>query len=599
MNIENRELSKKLIDTIEELRLSINTISVYDFNIYSSMELYYTIAKKLNEVIEECYRFEVSISEEVVKQNECLQFLLNDGLMAEVVKKINSMISDGTMNSIINNQLLTSINSKITNLERLKATKDELATERARIDSLSSLTSGSTTGDAELIDGRISIEGETYSNIGNAIRGQITNVNANKLDKEDLIIENKFDVSTMITDKYVQYGYVKPYTGWNLSDYIPVIGGKKYSLFTIVDGVKSECPNIYMDMYDYNKNYISNSSYNGCKLSDVLIKDNCKYIRVSTRADYMNSNTIITLAEHTADIKTYIGYGSPINKFNYKFEDISNEIEKCSNVKAIEYNRVVESIARLGYDVYNGTTPPQQSIPSYQLAYDLGFRTMLCDLRFTSDNKPVLFHDDKINTYALKSDGSSIANDVVIADNTLSTLNQYDYGRYKGGKYIGTKIMQLKDILKFCREKGCNLIIEVKAMNPVQGKIATDLVKAYKMSEKTKWSGTEEHMKYVIQNDDTACVSTMPQNILDSTIEHLNLLKTGKNKVFFFAWDTCPLNAEVVNKLIANDIEFYVGTLDGDDTVKNYFLQGDSYYYCTGVSSNKTVAGKVLLEKSR
>ena len=56
------------------------------------MELYYTIAKKLNEVIEECYRFEVSISEEVVKQNECLQFLLNDGLMAEVVKKINSMI---------------------------------------------------------------------------------------------------------------------------------------------------------------------------------------------------------------------------------------------------------------------------------------------------------------------------------------------------------------------------------------------------------------------------------------------------------------------------------------------------------------------------
>ena len=303
MNIENRELSQKLIDTIEELRLSINTISVYDFNIYSSMELYYTIANKLNEVIKECYRFEVSISEEVVKQNECLQFLLNDGLMEEVVKKINGMISDGTMNSIINNQLLTSINSKITNLERLKETKDELATERARIDSLSSLQSGSTTGDAELIDGRISIEGETYSNIGNAIRGQITNVNVNKLDKEDLIIENKFDISTMVTDKYVQYGYEKAYSGWNSTDYIPVIGGKKYSLFTIVDGVKSECPNIYMDMFDYNKNYISNSSHNNCKLSDVLIKDNCKYIRVSTRADYMSSNTIITLAEHTADIK--------------------------------------------------------------------------------------------------------------------------------------------------------------------------------------------------------------------------------------------------------------------------------------------------------
>ena len=95
-------------------------------------------------------------------------------------------------------------------------------------------------------------------------------------------------------------------------------------------------------------------------------------------------------------------------KFNYKFDDISNEIEKCSNVKAIEYNRVVESIARLGYDVYNGSTPPQQSIPSYHLAYDLGFRTMLCDLRFTSDNKPVLFHDDKINTFLVNAKKSEV-----------------------------------------------------------------------------------------------------------------------------------------------------------------------------------------------
>lgn len=115
MNVENRELSQKLIDSIEEVRKSISTISVYDFNIYSSMELYYTIANKLNELIKECYRYEVAVSEEIIKQNECLQYLLNEGLINEVVNKINQMIADGTMDTIINHNVFNSLNEKIDN----------------------------------------------------------------------------------------------------------------------------------------------------------------------------------------------------------------------------------------------------------------------------------------------------------------------------------------------------------------------------------------------------------------------------------------------------------------------------------------------------
>lgn len=42
----------------------------------------------------------------------------------------------------------------------------------SRMDSFSKLENGSTTGDAELIDGRIGGNGVTYNNIGSAIRGQ-------------------------------------------------------------------------------------------------------------------------------------------------------------------------------------------------------------------------------------------------------------------------------------------------------------------------------------------------------------------------------------------------------------------------------------------
>ncbi|MDD6081839.1 MAG: glycerophosphodiester phosphodiesterase family protein, partial [Oscillospiraceae bacterium] len=56
----------------------------------------------------------------------------------------------------------------------------ELSTEStvlsARMDEFTKLKEGSTTGDAELIDGRIGSDGKTYDNIGGAIRGQVTDL---------------------------------------------------------------------------------------------------------------------------------------------------------------------------------------------------------------------------------------------------------------------------------------------------------------------------------------------------------------------------------------------------------------------------------------
>lgn len=48
----------------------------------------------------------------------------------------------------------------------------EIATERARINQFTKLAAGSTTGDAELIDGRTDVDGEVHENIGDAMRGQ-------------------------------------------------------------------------------------------------------------------------------------------------------------------------------------------------------------------------------------------------------------------------------------------------------------------------------------------------------------------------------------------------------------------------------------------
>lgn len=117
MNIENREVGQNLLNTIEDLRISISQISVYDFSVYSAIELYYNIANKLNEVIKQFMALGINVSEELIKQNECLQYLLNEGLEIEVGKKIDELVADGTMDTIINKNIFKALNDRIANVE--------------------------------------------------------------------------------------------------------------------------------------------------------------------------------------------------------------------------------------------------------------------------------------------------------------------------------------------------------------------------------------------------------------------------------------------------------------------------------------------------
>ena len=82
----------------------------------------------------------------------------------EINNKIDALVADGTMDALIR-PVFENYNA-------------EMKVLKARVDNLSRLEEGSTTGDAELEDGRVDDKGNLHSNIGNHIRHVSTHLSS-------------------------------------------------------------------------------------------------------------------------------------------------------------------------------------------------------------------------------------------------------------------------------------------------------------------------------------------------------------------------------------------------------------------------------------
>ena len=132
-------------------------------NIYNAIQNVYNMDKTTwQEVLAELYNLVSNVENKFVLFETKFGPLLGD----EVTIELKKMYDDGSLASLIKDNLLKDI-------------KTELEAERKRIDSFTTLAEGSTTGDAELIDGRVGVNGRTYTNIGGAIREQVSQLKDN------------------------------------------------------------------------------------------------------------------------------------------------------------------------------------------------------------------------------------------------------------------------------------------------------------------------------------------------------------------------------------------------------------------------------------
>lgn len=94
---------------------------------------------------------------------------------------------------------------------RLSSQDTSINSLTSRMDDFSSLTEGSTTGDAELIDGRTSFDGRTFTNIGGNIR-YYQGAGYNSIIENCTLVEGKYRNATMVETTNASYNYYKVQT---------------------------------------------------------------------------------------------------------------------------------------------------------------------------------------------------------------------------------------------------------------------------------------------------------------------------------------------------------------------------------------------------
>lgn len=157
-----------------------------DFDAVTNYQLLCKVVEYLNNVIDNNNKQNTNITQIeqnfITLYNYVKDYFDNLDVQEEINNKLDEMASDGSLSRIIQplfDEYKTTIDSEV------NVQNDKIIVLENRMDTFTSLTEGSTTGDAELIDIRVPASGfnynETYSTAGEAVRGQVSAL------KEDLV----------------------------------------------------------------------------------------------------------------------------------------------------------------------------------------------------------------------------------------------------------------------------------------------------------------------------------------------------------------------------------------------------------------------------
>ena len=219
-----------------------------------------------------------------------------------------------------------------------KATAEALAVERARIDNLLKLQDGSTTGDAELADIRIKVDGTVSNTAGTAVREQINDTNLKVAEVRELTeSKNIFNVS-------FEDGNINPSTGELIAnattkyartkDFIEV-NRSGYYAFQYNKG--DDCPvaAAYVFAYRSDKSFVEKLTNN-----NIFTNDNKIHANITLNSEVKYLKILFKIATDKAETD-YISY---INSMNIQLERGITATEYQPYMRDLKANKRIDNL---------------------------------------------------------------------------------------------------------------------------------------------------------------------------------------------------------------------------------------------------------------
>lgn len=178
--------------------------------------------------------------------------------------------------------------------DRVDAAKNDIDVLDARMDTFASLPSGSTSGNAELVDIRVGVDGTTYPSAGDAVRGQVSDLKSeiDEIKTSVATSANLRNPSTLATGAIQSDGTIATNGAWGsylTSDFIELEPDTDY-YFAVYGNTDEHIvwsgSRKLLLLYDANKAVVANSYQNSDSVTHLTFNtsSNIKYVRVSSSA---------------------------------------------------------------------------------------------------------------------------------------------------------------------------------------------------------------------------------------------------------------------------------------------------------------------------
>lgn len=106
--------SKFSVEELKNFMISNHLVSVYDLECYTTQELLYTLAKKINELIKETGRFESGVIESLENMaNELDELLRGDKVEAEILKTLKDWRDSGVFDHLIQSSVFEDFENRL------------------------------------------------------------------------------------------------------------------------------------------------------------------------------------------------------------------------------------------------------------------------------------------------------------------------------------------------------------------------------------------------------------------------------------------------------------------------------------------------------